>query len=218
MKIVQKYQMIGAVLLIWMFAMGCSSPDVEVVEPAVDTANETSESNVVEADPEPTNTPVPPTPTPEPVSSLGERIEIKPAGFSVQPPADYIVDLSDPEGVQMLAHEGADEHGPAIAVFGGEFGDEMTADQMYEFMVAADETMQNVVRTPAMLDGADGFVAEFESEDGGVKLKGKIILNLIDGQGTIVTGAGPAEEWDAGFGDLVNEVAASIEMFPLETE
>ena len=203
MKTIIKIYMVTAVLLAGFFISACSSPEADVAEPETNT--ETVE--VVE-----------PTATPEPVSNLGERVEVKAAGFSVQPPTDYIVDLSDPEGIEMLAHEGADQHGPAIAVFGGEFGDEMTADQMYQFMVEADETMQNVVRSPAMMDGADGFVAEFESEDGGVMLKGKIILNLIDGQGSIVTAAGPADEWDAGFGDLVDEVAASVEMFPPTTE
>ena len=226
MRINLRFYILSATLLFGVFGIACTSPEVAaptIDEPAVSESTDSVESNESEPEPPataipPTATVVPPTATPEPVSQLGDRIEIKSSGFSVQPPADFILDLEDPEGVEMLAHEGASEHGPAIAVFGGEFGDEMTADQMYQFMVEADEFMQNVVRSPATMDGAEGFVAEFESEDAGIKLRGKIILNLIGGQGAIVTAAAPAEEWDTGFNDLVDQVAGSIEMFPPVSE
>lgn len=228
MRLNVKFYVLMATLLCGLFGFACTSAEVAapiVLENADAGADSEESVELVEDEPEPpatailpTATAVPATATPEPVSQLGDRIEIKSSGFSVQPPADFILDLEDPEGVEMLAHEGASEHGPAIAVFGGEFGDEMTADQMYQFMVEADEFMQNVVRSPATMEGAEGFVAEFDSEDGGVQLKGKIILNLIGGQGTIVTAAAPADEWGNGFSDTVDLVAASIEMFPPVTE
>ena len=144
-----------------------------------------------------------------------ERVEVSAAGFSAIPPAGYIVNLDDPEGIEMLADESAQDHGPAIVIFGGEFGEEMTADQMYEFMVTADETLGDVERLPYDNPAAtDGFVAEFSTEDDGTMLKGRLTLTLVDGQGTLVTAIAPAGAWETGFNQLVDAVQASIEYFP----
>ncbi|MEM8859170.1 MAG: hypothetical protein AAGD96_12660 [Chloroflexota bacterium] len=203
-KIISKLTILSALLSL-LLMIGCTP----TVEPTADTVDEPAPAAQQE-DP----TEVPPTATPAPATQLGERIEVASAGFSVQPPANYLVDLDDPEGVQMHESEAAKEMGPGIAVFGGEFGDEISADEMYQFMIEADEMMQNVVRSPLDNPAADGFIAEFESEEAGVLMKGKIILTLIDGQGTIVTAGGPAEAWDGDFAEIVDAVAASIEMFP----
>ena len=208
----QKLMMIGALTsLFWV--IGCTP----TVEPTADTVDTSSSDVAVVVEESPTEVPpteVPPTATPEPAVQLGERIEVAAAGFSVQPPTNYVLDLEDPEGIQMHESEAAVETGPGIAIFGGAFGDEVTVDQMYEFMVEADDMMQNVVRSPLEDPDTDGFIVEFESEEEGVMVKGKIILTLVDGQGTIVTAGGPADAWSNGFGEIVDAVAASVEMFP----
>lgn len=194
------------IVLGWLLSLflivGCTT----TVEPTADTVDE---SVLPTVEPEPES---------EPASQLGDRIEVAAAGFSVQPPVGYLVDLDDPEGVQMHESEAAKESGPGIVVFGGEFGDEVSADEIYAFMIESDEMMQNVVRLPLDNPDADGFIAEFESDEAGILMKGKIILTLIDGQGTIVTAGGPAEAWDDDFSETVDAVAASIEMFPPEVE
>ena len=192
-----------------LFLIGCNSEPAAVAEPEADVA--VSEAEPAEAEAEATE--VPPTEEPAPEA---ERVEIPVAGFSVVPPAGYSVDLSDPEGVQMLAEGATEDEGPFIGIFGGAFGDEMTADDMYEFMVAADETLGEVERLPYDNPAGDGFAAEFTMTEGEISVKGRMVLTLIDGQGTLITGIAKPEDWDAGFGDLLNQVEASIEMFPSE--
>lgn len=182
---------------------------------------DSSENAVVSVDIEESPTEVPPTEVPpteipviEPAVTLAERVELLAAGFSVQPPVGYSINLDDPEGIQMMAEGANEDSGPMIAIFGGEFGEEMTADQMYEFMVAADETLGEVERLPFENPDADGYIAEFTNTDGGTPVKGRLMLTLIDGQGTLITAMSSPEVWDAGFGELLDAVAQSIEYFP----
>lgn len=180
----------------------------DVADDAADDIEESTEAVVEEA---PTEKPAEEV---EPAVGLADRIEITAAGFSVQPPTGYSINLDDPEGIQMMLDGASEDSGPMIAIFGGEFGEEMTPDQMYEFMVLADETLGDVERLPFEgLDG-DGFIAEFTNTEGDVTIKGRLMLTLIDGQGSLVTGLSTPEMWDAGFSELLIEVAQSIEYFP----
>lgn len=184
--------------------------NVEVVQSIEESDAEAAEETQTEA---PTELPADEA-APEPAGSLAERVEVTAAGFSVQPPAGYSVNSEDPEGVQMMADGATEDSGPMIGIFGGVFGEEMTADQMYDFMVAADETLGVVERLPFEGQNGDGFIAEFTNTEGETTIKGRLMLTLIDGQGTLITAMATPDMWDAGFGQLLDEVAQSIEYFP----
>ncbi len=144
----------------------------------------------------------------------------KEGGFSFKKLDDYTIN-EILAGVEMTANDGIPEVGPGMQLFGSLTDQEQTTEDMWE-MVTNPENSQFDFEKPKNyeVDDKKGLIAEFEGEQAGVAVKGKIFLVMVEPmQQFMMFGIAPEDAWKE-FEDTYDDVLDSVKFFeaaPMDT-
>lgn len=150
----------------------------------------------------------------------GEEYSSNEGGFSIQKVQDYtFADVLG--GIEMTAPDAKAEVGPGFQIFGSLTDQEQTNEEMWDIITQPGNTSFEFDKPDKYkVDGARGLLAEFDGNQNGIDIRGKVFLVMVKpNQQFIMFGIAPKEEWKA-FESVYMQVLDSVKFFeaaPIET-
>lgn len=141
-------------------------------------------------------------------------------GFSFQIIEDYTIN-EILAGVEMTATDAIPEVGPGMQLFGSLTDQEQTTQEMWD-TITNPESSQFDFEKPKKyeVDGKDGLIAEFDGEQAGEVVRGKIFVVMVEPmQQFMMFGIAPENDWKD-FESTYEDVLDSVEFFeaaPIDT-
>lgn len=151
---------------------------------------------------------------------FGEEYTSEEGGFSIQKVKDYtFADVLG--GIEMTAPDAEPEVGPGFQIFGSLTDQEQTNEEMWDIITQPGNISFEFDKPDKYkVDGARGLMAEFDGEQNGVEVRGKVFLVMVKpDQQFIMFGVAPKEVWKD-FEPVYMKVLDSVKFFdavPIDT-
>lgn len=151
---------------------------------------------------------------------FGEEYSSEEGGFSIQKVKDYtFADVLG--GIEMTAPDAEPQVGPGLQIFGSLTDQDQTNEEMWDIITQPGNTYFDFDKPDKYkVDGARGLLAEFDGEQNGVEVRGKVFLVMVKpDQQFIMFGVAPKEDWKD-FEPVYMKVLDSVKFFdaiPIDT-
>ncbi len=134
-------------------------------------------------------------------------------GFSLQKVKDYTIS-EVLGGVEMTAPGAQPEVGPGIQIFGSLTDQEQTNDEMWDMITQQSTTTFDFDKPDKYkVDGVRGLLAEFEGEQAGEEVRGKVFVVMVKpDQQFFMFGISPKENWKK-FEPVFMQALDSVEFY-----